>query len=146
TSAASSGSSCRSDTSRFEPRGSCAFQLLRLPSSLATIGMTATGGSVVSRASPHVKSMLTSIEKKKNEIDAVPCACHGVGPSSVRSMPSPQTPTPNTFTENDVEISTVKWNGENSMSASNPECPSTESAENPKNMSECEPNWTVFVV
>ena len=40
----------------------------------------------------------------------------------------------------------MKWNGENWMSASKPECPSTESAENPKNMSECVPNWTVFVV
>src|SRR5207247_379472 len=95
---------------------------------------------------PHVKSTFTSTEKKKNEIEAVPCACHGVGPSSVRSMPRPHTPTPNTLTENDVEISTVKWNGENWISASNPEWPSTDSAEKPKNMSACEPNCAVFVV
>ena len=43
----SEGSSLRSDTSRFEPAGKTAFQLLCLPYSAARIGMTATGGSVV---------------------------------------------------------------------------------------------------
>ena len=61
-------------------------------------------------------------------------------------MPSPQTPTPKTFTENDVEISTEKWNGENWMSASKLLCPWTDRAEKPKNMSLVEPNCTVLVV
>ena len=46
----------------------------------------------------------------------------------------------------DVEISTMKWNGENWISASKPELPETEQAEKPKKKSECVPNCTVLVV
>src|SRR5690348_13840357 len=110
------------------------------------IGMTATGGSDVLRLSPQVKSMPMSIEKKKNDSEAVPFACHGVGPSSDSAMSMPNMPIPNTFTENDVWIETMKWNGENWMSASKPECPCTFSASNPKKYSACVPNWTLLLV
>jgi hypothetical protein len=53
---------------------------------------------------------------------------------------------PKTFTENDVEISTMKWNGENWISASKPEWPLTLSASKPKKNSECVPNGPVDVV
>ena len=96
--------------------------------------------------SPQVKSMPMSIEKKKNDSDAVPCTCHGVGPDKDTSMPTPYTPTPNTFTENCVEISAMKWKGENWISASKPDEPETEQAEKPKKKSECVPNCTVLVV
>ena len=69
-----------------------------------------------------------------------------LGPSSVRSMSMPNTPTPKTWTENDVEIDTMKWNGENWISASKPECPLTDSALKPKKYSAWVPNWTVLVV
>src|SRR5262249_17210599 len=130
--AVSDGSSLRNDTSRFEPFGNCARQLLCLPSSAVSSGMTATGGRVVSRLSPQVKSMLTSIEKNSSDIDAVPLACHGVGPSRVSEIPTLNTPAPNTCTENEVEMCTVKWNGENWMSASKLESPSTDRASKPK--------------
>ena len=89
TNSASAGSSVRSDTSTLLPLGSTARQLLRLPSSPPTIGITATGGSTVSRSSPQVKSIGIEIEKKKNEILPLPCACQGVGPSIVRSTSMP---------------------------------------------------------
>ena len=119
-------------TSSELPGGSSARQLLSLPSSARSSGSTATGGSVVLRLSPQVKSMPMSIEKKKNESEAVPLACHGVGPSTVSAMPTPKTPMPNTLTENEVENETLKWNGENWISASKLEAPCTFSAENPK--------------
>ena len=89
TNADSEGSSLRSATSRFDPFGNTAFQLLCLPSSPERIGITATGGSVMLWLSPQVKSTEMPIEKKRKEIDAVPWACQGVGPSSVRSMSTP---------------------------------------------------------
>src|SRR5216684_220522 len=130
TRSASDGSSLRNETSKFDPDGRIARQLLCLPSSPVRIGMTAIGGSVVSRLSPQVNSMPMSTEKNRKESDAVPLACHGVGPSRVNEMPTPNTPIPKTCTENEVEIDTLKWNGENWISASKPEAPSTDSAEN----------------
>ena len=59
-------------------------------------------------------------------------------------MPIPYTPTPNTCTENDVEIETVKWNGENWISASKPSGRSLTARENPKKYSACVPNCTVL--
>src|SRR5437016_901903 len=109
-----------------------ARQLLCFPISPTRIGMTAIGGNVVSRRSPQVNSIPISTEKNRKESDAVPLACHSAGPSSVREMPIPNTPIPKTWTENDVEIETLKWNGENWISASKPDAPSTESAEKPK--------------
>src|SRR5579859_6282240 len=98
----------RRETRRFEPGGSAARQLLDFCNSPDAIGMTATGGRVVLRLSPQVKSIPMSTEKKKKESEAVPWACHGVGPSSVRSTSIPLTPSANTFTEKEVETSTVK--------------------------------------
>src|SRR4051812_20551096 len=138
----SAGSSCRSVTSNRAFDGSCAFQFVFFPSSPVSSGMTATGGGVVFGVSPPVKSNPMSIEKKKNDSDAVPWTCHGVGPSRLTSMPTPYTPTPNTLTENCVEISAMKWNGENWISASKPELPCTEHAEKPKKKLECAPNCT----
>ncbi len=59
-------------------------------------------------SSPQVTSMSTSMSKKSSEIPAEPCARHGVGPSTSSRMRRPQTPTPNTFTENDAEKLTMK--------------------------------------
>ena len=58
----------------------------------------------------------------------------------------PETPKPNTLTENEVETSTMNMNGENWISASKLVCPSTDRALKPKNISVCEPNCTVLVV
>src|ERR1051326_8412566 len=109
----SDGSSWRSETRRFEPGGNSARQLLCLPNSAVSNGITATGGRAVSRLAPQVKSMLTSIEKNRSEIEAVPEACHGVGPSRVSEIPMLNRLEPNTCTANEVEMLTEKWNGEN---------------------------------
>lgn len=98
------------------------------------------------RASPKVMSTGTSIEKNSSEIEAEPWTCHGVGASMVRLMPMPNTPSPNTLTEKEVENSTMNMKGENWISASSPAWPSTDSAEKPKNISRCAPNWTVLLV
>ena len=76
--------------------GSAVLQLDAFCASAARIGMTATGGRVVLGSSPQVKSIPISIEKKKNDSDAVPWTCQGAGPYSVTSMPTPYTPTPKT--------------------------------------------------
>src|SRR6516225_6726540 len=111
--ALSAALSCRSATSRFEPLGSTAFQLLCLPYSPLRTGITAIGGSIVLRLSPQVKSTPMPTEKNRKEIEAVPCTCQGVGPDSARSMSMPYTPMPKTLTLNDIEIETLNWNGEN---------------------------------
>jgi hypothetical protein len=51
--------------------------------------MTATGGRLGASSSPQLKSMPMSIEKKKNESEAVPWACQRVGPSRVSLMSTP---------------------------------------------------------
>ena len=104
----SAGSSWRSTTSSLTFGGSAVFQLDIFCASAARIGMTAIGGSVVFGLSPQVKSMPMEIEKKKNDSDAVPCTCQGVGPESATSMPTPYTPIPNTCTENWLEISAIE--------------------------------------
>ena len=131
---------------QFDPAGSTARQLLCFPISAVRMGITATGGSVVSRLSPQVKSMPMSTEKKKNDSDAVPWACHGVGPSSVGRCRCPHTPTPNTLhrecrrdRDDEVERRELDQRVEAGV-------PSTDRAEKPKKYSAWVPNWTVLVV
>ena len=69
-----------------------------------------------------------------------------LGPFQRQVDADAEDPEPNTWTENDVEIETLKWNGENSISASNPECPLTDRALKPKKYSARVPNCTVLVV
>ncbi len=80
---ASDGSSCRSETSSLTLGGSTVFQLVVFSISPAEDGHDRNRRQVVLGSSPQVKSMPISMEKKKNESDAVPWTCHGVGPDSV---------------------------------------------------------------
>ena len=91
---ASEGSSWRSATSSFVFGGSAVRQLLAFWASAASSGITAIGGSVVFGSSPQVTSIPISIEKKKNESDAVPCTCQRRRAFEVTSMPTPYTPMP----------------------------------------------------
>ena len=86
------------------------------------------------------------MEKKKNEIDALPLICHGVGPERATSRCTLNTPTPNTLTDTPAEICTTNLKGENWNSASKPMCPSTLIALNPKNSSAFAPNCAVLLV
>ncbi len=58
--------------------------------------------------SPQVSSKSTDTSKKKNEIEPRPWARHGEVPSSANCRWMLKTPTPNTFSDTDAEISTMK--------------------------------------
>ena len=71
-------------------------------------GKDGQGGSTSACRSPNVWSMSTEMSKKSSEIVAEPVMCQGVGPSSEPRSWMPQTPSPNTLTQNPHEISTIK--------------------------------------
>ena len=60
--------------------GGSAFQFDCLSISPRKIGITSTGGSEVSLASPQVTSKLMLTLKKRNERLPLPLALHGDGP------------------------------------------------------------------
>src|SRR5204863_7199794 len=104
----SDSSRLRNATSRFDCGGGSAFQFACLDTSSTKIGITCTGGSDVSLLSPQVTSKSTSIEKNRIEIEPVPLARHGVGPSSEKRRWMLSRSSPNTSMLNDPLIIALK--------------------------------------
>src|SRR4051794_27988568 len=104
------------------------------------------GSIEVSSASPQVMSKSAEISKNRIEMEPVPWARHGVGPSREKLRWMENTPTPKALSATDAEISMTKKNGENWNRASKAMWPSTEKAEKPKKSSARAPNCTVFDV
>ena len=71
-------------------------------------GTTSIGSSAGRLGSPQVMSKSAEISKKSSEIEPVPRARHGVGPSSAKSSRMLNTPAPKAFSETEAEISTMK--------------------------------------
>lgn len=108
--------------------------------------MTFTGGRTVSRSSPQVMSKSAEISKKKNEIEPVPLARHGLGPDRANRSEIENTPTPNALSDTEACTSMMNMKGENWNRASNPMWPSMPNPPNPKNRSACAPNCAVLLV
>src|SRR5262245_48288410 len=105
---ASAESSFLNETSRLAPAGGSARQLSAFSNSAFNSGITAMGGNVVSRDSPQVKSKSAEISKKSSEIEPLPLARQGVGPSSEKRKRMLNSPTPKALSETEAEISMMK--------------------------------------
>ncbi len=99
---------CRRLTNNWPEGGSVARQLSSFSNSARIFGITSIGGSRSERVSPKVTSTSTEKEKNRISIFAEPRTRYGVGPSNEPRRCTPHTPTPKTFTEKPVEISTMK--------------------------------------
>src|SRR5262249_16732037 len=134
------GSTARSVTRRFVDGGGSAFQFDCLLISPRKIGITSTGGSVVSFLSPQVTSKLTSMLKNRIERLPVPLASHGVGPESWKFRLMLSRSMPNTEILSEPDIWAMNMNGENWKRTSRPSCPVILAALTPKNRYKWAPN------